>query len=135
MPGKMFEIVAQDQCTNAIGIALCLAITVAVGLALPLDLTSVQLMERTGVSLGGVVLALASGATGDAADRDRLVGAPGGPGRPYSFEGVVTFFAAAPESGFRSAAGGGESTTSHTPSAVSQATTSRAEYLPSTVWL
>jgi uncharacterized hydrophobic protein (TIGR00341 family) len=48
--------------TNFIGIGLCLVLAVGVGLILPVDLHSVQVMGRTGVTLGGVVLALASGA-------------------------------------------------------------------------
>ncbi|GAB6051827.1 TIGR00341 family protein [Magnetospira thiophila] len=47
---------------NAVGLVLCLGISIAMGATIPLDLGSAQLMARTGVEIDGVVLALASGA-------------------------------------------------------------------------
>jgi uncharacterized hydrophobic protein (TIGR00341 family) len=48
--------------TNAAGLALSLALSMAVGLIWPLDLDSRELMARTDVGLDSVALALASGA-------------------------------------------------------------------------
>ncbi|MFZ5905976.1 MAG: TIGR00341 family protein [Nitrospirota bacterium] len=48
--------------TNVTGIALALALSIAIGLFLPFNNTSHELMSRTDVGLDSVVLALASGA-------------------------------------------------------------------------
>jgi uncharacterized hydrophobic protein (TIGR00341 family) len=48
--------------TNLAGLALTIATTAAAGFALPLNLTSHELVMRTGVSYDGIILALASGA-------------------------------------------------------------------------
>ncbi len=48
--------------TNLVGLALTIATTAAAGFALPLNLTSHELVMRTGVSYDGIILALASGA-------------------------------------------------------------------------
>lgn len=48
--------------TNLIGLGLALSLSLTIGLILPIDLNSQELMSRTTVGIGSVVLALASGA-------------------------------------------------------------------------
>jgi uncharacterized hydrophobic protein (TIGR00341 family) len=48
--------------TGFVGVALTLAIAFGIGLALPIDLESRELLTRTDIGLDGVALALASGA-------------------------------------------------------------------------
>ncbi len=48
--------------TNFIGLGLALSLSLIIGLILPIDLSSPELMSRTGVGIDSVVLALASGA-------------------------------------------------------------------------
>lgn len=50
--------------TNAAGVGLAFALAVAIGLVYPVDTESQQIVNRTQVSLGDVLLALAAGAAG-----------------------------------------------------------------------
>lgn len=56
------ELTWQAAKTTSAGIALAMTLSWSIALALPIDLTSPEIVSRTNVDLSGVVLALASGA-------------------------------------------------------------------------
>jgi len=56
------ELMWQALKTNLAGVSLALALSVVIGLAWQVDFTSEEIISRTDVNMGGVVLALASGA-------------------------------------------------------------------------
>ncbi len=57
-----FSLMRQAAITNLSGVTITLAIGVAVGVFSPVALASAEILERTQVGFGGIVLALASGA-------------------------------------------------------------------------
>lgn len=56
------DLVRRALTTGIAGVALAIAFSFALGLAVPLDLEAAELLARTDISLSGVALALASGA-------------------------------------------------------------------------
>jgi uncharacterized hydrophobic protein (TIGR00341 family) len=66
------ELVLRATLTNAAGIALSIACAAALGLALPFDAGSVELMARTRLGYDNIILALAAGAAGALSITTRL---------------------------------------------------------------
>lgn len=68
------QLVRRALTCNLVGLALALALSIAIGLVLPVDLGSQELMDRTVIGFDGMAIALASGAAAVLSLTTRLSG-------------------------------------------------------------